>query len=442
MIKKIKNKLNGDIHLKDLVKGSAITFVLKMGGMGLSYVLIYLISKQLGAEGVGFYNLMLQILTVLGMVLGLGMNIAVLRYVGQFNNEEQRPKMRDLYRHFVRTVAPLTVLVGVLLYFGADYIVQWTGKDQEYADGLKMVGIVLPFFTINQISVEFIRGLKQLQISELVRSVLRPLVMILGIYFLFWNQLTKMDVIYLLVVGLIINSLVSRWAIWKKLKNIPKQPLAFERKELLKTSYPMMVGGLSNALMIAFPILFLDFYFDQIVVGLYSVSFKISAIISLILIIVNTIAAPKFAELFWKNEKKKLQRLINQSSTIMFWGGLILLIGVIMFSKQILGLFGKEFEDSQNILIILCIGQFVNTSTGSVMILLNMSGNQTIYLRILIVSLILTTISLWIITPIFGIVGVALIIFFKMILVNIAACLVVFFKINIVSFYWPFKKIR
>ena len=123
-------KLAIDINLKELLKGSAITSVLKLGGMGLSYVLIYLIAKQAGAEAVGFFQVMVQILTVLGMVLGLGMNISVLRYVGQFNNEENRPKMHVLYQYFVQTVAPLAIGLAVLLYFGADYIVQWTGKDQ------------------------------------------------------------------------------------------------------------------------------------------------------------------------------------------------------------------------------------------------------------------------------------------------------------------------
>ena len=437
MIKKIKNKLNGDIHLKDLVKGSAITFILKMGGMGLSYVLIYLISKQLGAEGVGFFNLMLQILTVLGMVLGLGMNIAVLRYVGQFNNEEQRPKMRDLYRHFLRTVAPLTLLVGILLYFGADYIVQWTGKDKEYADGLKMVGIVLPFFTINQISVEFIRGLKQLQISELVRSVLRPLVMIIGIYFLFWNNLTKMDVIYLLVVGLIINSLVSRWAIWKKLKSIPKQPLAFERKELLKTASPMMVTGISSALLGALPIFFLDYYTTQAEVGIYSVAFRLAGLVSLVLVVVNTIAAPKFAELYWAGKMEELQKVITQSTKMMFWVALTLTIILIAGGEFLLGIFGQEFKQGYWLLVILTIGQLVNAATGSVSLFLNMSGNHIILRNIVFGTVAFTIYGFLMTIPKIGTYGAAITFTLGSIILNILGVIYTYKKLKISTFYLP-----
>tara|TARA_R110002072_G_scaffold159408_3_gene310465 strand:+ start:535 stop:702 length:168 start_codon:yes stop_codon:yes gene_type:complete len=54
LLSKLKHKLNNDGHLKDLLKGSAITFVLKMSGMGLGFILTYLISHKLGPEGVGF----------------------------------------------------------------------------------------------------------------------------------------------------------------------------------------------------------------------------------------------------------------------------------------------------------------------------------------------------------------------------------------------------
>ncbi|MCC5922421.1 MAG: oligosaccharide flippase family protein [Crocinitomicaceae bacterium] len=437
MLQKIKNKLNGDIHLKDLLKGSAITFVLKMGGMGLSYVLIYLISKQAGAAGVGFFQVMLQILTVLGMVLGLGMNISVLRYVGQFNNEEQRPKMHLLYKYFVQTVAPLTIAVGALLYFGADYIVQWTGKEQEYADGLKLVGIVLPFFTINQISVEFIRGLKKLQISELVRSVLRPLVMILGIVLFFYDSLTNIDIIYLLIIGLMINSIVSRWAIWKALRKVPKKSVSFERKELMKTSYPMMVTGISSGLMSSMPIFFLDYYTSQAEVGIYSVAFRLASLVSLILVVVNTIAAPKFAELYWAGKMNELQKVITQSAKMMFWVALSSTVILVGGGKAILAFFGNEFQTGYWVLLFLSIGQLINALTGSVSILFNMSGNQNILRKINIISFLMGVFLFFVISYYFKLTMEAAAIIFSLqyLLLNLTLTVIARVKLNLKTYF-------
>jgi len=52
-------------------------------------------------------------------------------------------------------------------------------------------------------------------------------------------------------------------------------------------------------------------------------------------------------------------------------------------------LFGKEYEASYLPLVILCIGQLVNTATGSVGILLAMTGRQAVFTKVILVSAIL-----------------------------------------------------
>ena len=439
LVDKIKNKLSKDANLKELLSGSAVTFVLKMSGMGLGYVLIYLISQKLGAEAVGFYQVMVKVLTVLGMIFGLGMNISVLRYVGQFNNKEQRPKMHLLYSHFIKIVGPLTIVVSVILYFSAGYIIALLDKEALYAEGLRMVAIVLPFFTINQISVEFIRGLKKLKISELVRSVLRPLVMVAGISIFFSNDLTKMDVIYLLVVGLIINSIISRWAIWTALKEVPKTQVLFKRKEFLKTSTPMMLTGISSTLMAALPIFFLDFYASQEDVGIFAVAFRLASLVSLVLVVVNTIAAPKFAELYWADKKDELQKFINQSVKIMFWIAFSLTVIIIAWGNFLLGLFGDEYTAGYWVLVILVLGQLLNAATGSVGVFMNMSGKQKELRKIIVILTILGLVSyifIGVITTM-GYIIVALISVSINMSLNIYLAYKVFKESKIKTFYLP-----
>ena len=38
MLKNFKNKINGDLHLKELLKGSGISFAFKILGMGFGYI--------------------------------------------------------------------------------------------------------------------------------------------------------------------------------------------------------------------------------------------------------------------------------------------------------------------------------------------------------------------------------------------------------------------
>ena len=120
MIQKLKNKLNGDIHFKEILTGSAITFVLKMSGMLLGYVVILIISRQYGAEGVGVYNLTLSLMTFVAMIAAMGMNVSILRYVGQFNKSGEEHKLKLLYRYALELVVPFSLLLAFLLYTFSD----------------------------------------------------------------------------------------------------------------------------------------------------------------------------------------------------------------------------------------------------------------------------------------------------------------------------------
>lgn len=437
MIEKIRNKLASDANLKELLTGSAITFVLKMTGMGLGYLLIYIISQRLGAEGVGFYNLMLQILTVLGMFLGLGMNISVLRYVGQFDNEGERHKMHDLYRYFVSTVGPLSVIVSVGLYVTADWFTIVIGKEPEYAMGLRLVAIILPFFTVNQISVEFIRGLKKLQISELVRSVLMPLIVILGILLVFNSNLSKMDVAYLLLIALVVNSFVSRLAIWDVLRDIEKKNNDFSLKELLRTSSPMMITGISGSLIMATPIFFIDYMLSEEMAGIYSVASQLSKAVTIILLVVNAIAAPKFANLFWLGKKAELQTLIDQASKILFWIALLSSVLMIVFRVELLGLFGTTYTDHGIVLVVLILGQFVNTATGSVGLMLNMSGNQRILSLSLSITAVVMAVLMYFAILKFSILGASIVVALGQLALYSFLAFITYKKLGLKTFYTP-----
>lgn len=393
MIDKLLNVLKSDIHFKDILKGSSITFILKISGMIAGYFLIYIISDRLGAEGVGFFNFLMYVLILLSMFIGLGMNISVLRYVGQFNNEHNLPKIKLLYKYFMMIVSPLAVIVSFILYFSSEYLVDLFNKESEYAEGLKIIGIILPFYSLNQISIEYIRGLKQLHISELVRSLLRPVVMCLGIFIFFGEQLTKIDLVYLLMLAVIVNFLVSQATILNKTKRITSKTSGLSVGEFLKTSLPMMITSLSSTLFLALPIFFLDFYSSQAEVGIYSVANRLASLVSIILIVINTIAAPKFSELYWGNNMKELQKVISQSTKLMFWVAFIISIALIIFGKMILGIFGEEFKAGYYVLVILVISQLINAATGSVGVFMNMTGRQKTIRNVFFISVLALFIS-------------------------------------------------
>ncbi len=79
-----------------------------------------------------------------------------------------------------------------------------------------------------------------------------------------------------------------------------------------------------------------------------------------------------------------------------------------MFGKDIISLlYGEQYRDVYSLLVVLCFGNLVNAMTGSVSLVLNMTGNEKYCLMIASFSLLLNVILMTILVPVYGIIGAA-----------------------------------
>lgn len=441
MLRKIKSKINSDSNLKELVSGSLLTFILRISGMIISYLLVYLISIRNGSEGVGHYSLISNFLLLLGVIAAMGTNVSVLRYVGQFNNDKDNSKLRSLYFSVIKLSLPVAIIGGTALVLFAESISIFLFKNKDFTEAVVLTGFTLPFFTLNLIAVEFLRGLKKLKASEFIRSVARPLIIIICILLYSSESIENIEIIYFLCGATLLNFVASSFLVLFNLSKIKKTEKALSINELFKVSSPMMITEISGILMASISIFMLEYFATTEEVGIYSVAFRLSALITIILLVVNTISAPKFSELFWGKKMVELQKVIRQSVKMIFWGSLIIAVIISAGSIPILNIFGKEFTDGQLPLIILIFGQLFNAATGSVGLILNMSGNQTTLRNTAVISLTTQLILAIILIPTMGMVGAAISLTAGRILRNLMCILYVKRKLNLKTYYLPsFKK--
>ncbi|SFN76407.1 Membrane protein involved in the export of O-antigen and teichoic acid [Salegentibacter flavus] len=440
MLQKFKNKLNKDANLKELLSGSAVTFAIKITGMLIGYGVVLLVSRKYGAEGTGIYSLTTSLLNSLAIFGGLGLNIAVLRYVGQFNKTENGlANMRKLFSYIFQFAFPFAVLVGISLFLLAEEVATKLFENPMYIPALKVGAVALPFFTLNLINVEFIRGLKMLKVSEYLRSINRQLVVII-LLLLSVFSFGILDAVYAMVVGILISFVISMAYIGKYFKQHKSQDETsnLERKELLKTSMPMMITAVASFILANAGVVFLEIYSTTDQVGIFNVCVRLAQLVSLVLVVVNTISAPKFAELFWAGKMVELQNVIRQSSRIIFLASFPISLFLMLFSSFVLGLFGKEFTTGTLALLVLIIGQMVNASAGSVGIFLNMSGNERLLRNLIVFTVLLTLIGYLAFIPKYGIVGAAFASTFGTVLLNVACVQQTYKKLKIKTYYLPF----
>ena len=152
----------------------------------------------------------------------------------------------------------------------------------------------------------------------------------------------------------------------------------------------------------------IGFYLDATSVGIYSVASALVSIIPIVQKSANQIFAPTIADLNARGQPELLQKMYQ---TIAKWVvGLTfpLAFGVMIYAREFMQAFGREFQAAWVILIIGTLGRMVDCGVGSAGTLLLMSGHQTLVFRIQAITAALMVALSVVLVPRWGITGAAL----------------------------------
>ena len=177
-------------------------------------------------------------------------------------------------------------------------------------------------------------------------------------------------------------------------------------------------------------------------IGVYHTAFKLSMFATIGLMAIKSIASPKFAELYKQNEFKLLEKVTQQSTKLIFWTTLPLVIVFILFSEKLMLLFGDEFRVGIFSFIVLSLGRVVVSFSGAAGNLLQMCGKQVIFMNVAIVGSLVNIILNLTLIPIYGIDGSAIATMISLIVFNLLLVYFVKREFGFYTFYMPFKKLN
>ena len=175
-------------------------------------------------------------------------------------------------------------------------------------------------------------------------------------------------------------------------------------------------------------------------IGIYNVAIRLAMISSIILGSVNSIVAPKLSFAYNNNIKKAFAKIVKESTRLIFFSTLPILLLLVLFPTLLLSIFGEEFINGRNTLLILLIGQAVNAMSGSVGVIMQMTGKEKQFRNILFFALLINiSLNLFLI-PVHGILGAAIASTISIIFWNITSVLYIYRKLHVLTFINFIKK--
>lgn len=381
----------------------------------LGRVLLLLISimsaRLLGAEGFGIYSFALSILVFLAIPAEAGIPIFVLREAAASKSKNQLKSFLGTFKSSVLIVAFSSVFVTGLSLIVTSF---YSNKNQEtFSDVFALLILTIPFVALTKVLCYAIRGLSYFSISQLVEGCVRPLILLFILICYFVSGVNLISPAELAAANLftVIATLVVAYLISKMLflnGNCQKVCL-YNVRHVIFNSFPFALIGAAGLISGQVDIVILGLLGSASDVGIYKVATQGALLVSFGIQAANIVVSTRFAELHAKNNKIKMQEVAKNSSRINFLFAFPVGLFMIFYGESMINLlFGIEFSRASVPLAILSFGQIVNSYFGSVGVILNMTGNESIVSKTTWFTAIFNLVMNICFINIYGVIGVAI----------------------------------
>lgn len=436
MIKKINLILDTHIDFKELLFKSFNIFTLKIFSSILGYIVILLITNRYGSNSYGQFVLVITLLSIFSILPKFGLDVSLIKIISEQKAIHKLKRISDIIKISLIVSAIFSIMVSLIILNTSNIIVDIIDKNyMEYL--IDIVAILLPAIVIIQIIASIFQGLKKTAYFILISNILNQFIFLLLLVFDTYFQYKDIYTLYSIsiFISLIIAILILK--LDNKFYSLNITRIKINVKYIMDYSKPMLFISSVSMIFSWSDVLMLSSMATLEENGIYAVAYRLAMVTSIIMVSINSIAAPKFSELYKTQELERLKKLLKTTTNMTVIIGIPIVSSLILLSDFFMGLFGDEFKEGSSVLIILSIGQLFNMLSGSSGWFLQMTNNHYVLQKVLIIFALINIGLNYILIPKYEAEGAAIATMLTVSCINIIYIIVVKYKFDFWSIYIP-----
>lgn len=443
MLKAIKRKygnLVSDTRFSEILTGSAWALSARVAATGLGLLTSIIVARFYGAQVVGIVAVIQSFLMLASIFTVLGTGTSILRLIPEHLVKYSPTSAFRIYRKTQLMVIAVSLVTGGIFFFGADLIAARVFSKPHLASYFALAALFVVFSSLMDLNTQAVRGLRLIRTFAVMQTLPAGsnLLLLLALGLLWPSR----DVpVYALLGGYGVTGILG-WIIMARSfrkKMDPADPVKpMTCRTILAISLPMLMTAAMNFIIAQTGIIMLGMFRSEAEVGYYAIAVKLATLTIFILSAVNSMAGPKFSELFHSDRMDELFHVARKSAKLIFWTTTPILLFLVFLGRPILHFaFGPEFTVAYPVLVLLVLGQFVNSVSGSTGLFMNMTGRQIVFRNIVFVAAALNIGINLLLTPRYGIYGAAIAAMVSLMSWNIATLIYIKVKFGRTTGYFP-----
>lgn len=410
-LKRKVHNLISDERFSEILTGSAWALSARIIATGLGLVFSIIVARFYGAEMVGIIAMINSFLIFATLFTVLGTNTSILRLLPEHLVKYSPTSAFKVYRKTQYMVICISLITAAVFFFGANLIADKVFSKPHLSFYFALASVFIIFRSLMLLNTQAVRGLRLIRVFAFMLVLPQGfnLIFLASVGF-FWK--VQDAPVYAVMFGFALTGVIG-WIFmeyaFKGRMQLHDMIHFISSRTILSISVPMLMTATMAFLIGQTGVLILGMFRPEAEVGYYAIAVKLATLTTFVLQAINSMAGPKFSELFHLNKMDELFYVARKSSKLIFWVTSPILLGFIVFGKPILSLvFGPAFSVAYPALVFLVIGQFVHSISGATGLFMNMTGKQKVFRDIMLFAAIANVGLNLLLIPRYGIYGAAI----------------------------------
>jgi O-antigen/teichoic acid export membrane protein len=336
-----------------------------------------LLARSLGADALGAYSYSLSWATLLAIPALLGTDQLLVREIAA----SQARKEWSLLRGLLRRANGAVLLTSLVLALGAAAAAAVLSRNSqpEMTHTFWMALPFIPLIALTRVRQSAMQGLHRVVLGAIPEQLLQP-----GLFlaFLLTVDLLGARLSPEAAMAANIGATAAAFLVGARLLTRAVPPEAaraapvYRDRDWLVSALPLMFLTGASALFGQADTLILGAVRGSSAVGAYTIAHKASEMAAVFLNAQIASLASSAASLYTLGDRKRLQSVITRMTRATLLVSAPIGIGLIVFGKLFLSMYGHSFVAASPALTILSVGQLANVAMGCVGLLLVVTGNE------------------------------------------------------------------
>ena len=410
------NTSETDKNLKIVVKGAGLIFVGLVFSKILTYFYRLIVARYYGPEDYGLISIGLSVIGVLVVILVLGMDVGIVRYVSEYKAKKDEKKIKGSILAPFRISLPLSIAAAILFWVFSPHIAGIFAKDAATQLSLTIIfqvfSLTIPFTVMYKFLLAANSGLQKIKYNVYTDNIFYSIILVSTAILFSFLGFNIGGIAWSYTITVIVSFIFIFWSFNKKVFNIFSgvKPI-FENQKFLKYSIPLFIGSTASIVIGSFDTIILGVFTTANDVGFYNAALPTAKFIAIFGAAFSALFAPIVIGYKTRKMNRNILTLYRTLTKWIFFVGFPFVLLLVFFSRNILNfLFGPEYVSAPTIfsLSILGVAFFIESVLILAYVIL-FSIDKTKYRMVNIILAALINIILNIVLiPHYGILGAAI----------------------------------